>query len=291
MKVSVTSYSFNRLLKNGTLNQLTAMQKAKELGFDAMEFSNITPHDGSSIEDYAKMLRREADKMDFPIVSLVIGADLINGREGRTPEEEVAHVKRMVDVGAILGVKTMRHDVLYSLGGYKSFDALLPTLAKRVSEIAEYAKTKGIKTCVENHGYICQDPDRVERLFNAVESDNFGLLCDMGNFLCADADPVRSVSTVAPYAVFVHAKDFYVKSGNTDNPGGGYFLSRGGNYLKGTIVGHGNVPVKQCLKILKKAGYDGYVSLEFEGMEDNYEALTIGLANLRRFIGEIETQI
>ena len=288
MKVCVTSYSFNKLLKKGEYNQLTAMQKAKEIGFDAMEFSGILPHDGSSMEEYAKMLRREADKIDFPIVSLVISADLINGYEGRTVEEEIAHVKRMVDIAEILGVKTMRHDVLYSLGAYKSFDALLPTLAERVTEIAEYAKTKGIKTCVENHGRICQDPDRVERHFNAVKSDNFGILCDMGNFLCADADPVKAVSLIAPYAVFVHAKDFYVKPGNTDFPGKGYFLTRGGNYIKGTITGHGIVPVKQCLGILKRAGYDGYVSLEFEGMEENIEALTIGLENLRRFIKELE---
>ena len=287
MKTCVSSYSFNKLMQKGELNQLTAMLKAKELGFDAMDFSGINPHDGKSVIEYAKMLREEADKIDFPIVSLVISADLINGRDGRTPEEEIEYVKGMVDVGAILGVKTMRHDAVSSLGKYKSFDALLPTLAKRIDEIAEYAKTKGIKTCVENHGKLCQDPDRVERLFNAVESDNFGLLCDMGNFLCTDADPVKAVSLVAPYAVFVHTKDFYVKPGNTDNPGGGHFISRGGNYLKGTIIGHGVVPVKQCMKILKNAGYNGYFSIEFEGMEDNIEALTIGLANLKRFIAEL----
>jgi len=288
MKVCVTSYSFNKLMKRGEMTQLGTVKAASELGFDAIEFSGIVPHDGSSEIEYAKKLREEADRYSLPIVSFVCGADLINGRDGRSAEEEVAHVKEMVDIAAILGVKTMRHDVLYSLGEYKSFDALLPTLAKRVSEIAEYAKTKGVKTCVENHGFICQDPDRCERLFNAVESENFGLLCDMGNFLCADADPVKSVSTVAPYAIFVHAKDFYVKPGNNDNPGEGFFTSRGGNYLKGTIVGHGSVPVKQCLAILKKAGYDGYVSLEFEGMEENLEALRIGLGNLRRFIAEIE---
>ena len=288
MNVCVTSYSFNKLIKKGELNPLTAMQKAKELGFDAMEFSNLVPHDGSTLEEYAKMLRAEADKMEFPIVSLVFSADLANGREGRTIEQEIEYIKRMINVGEILGVKTIRHDVISSLGAYKSFDAALPVLAKRISEIAEYARGKGIKTCVENHGFICQDPERVERLYNAVESDNFGILCDMGNFLCADADPVKAVSIVAPYAIFVHAKDFYVKPGNTDNPGSGHFMSRGGNYLKGTIVGHGDVPIKQCLKILRKAGYNGYVSIEFEGMEDNIEALTIGLANLRRFIAEIK---
>ncbi len=287
MNVCVSSYSFNRLMQRGEMTQLSTIKAAKELGFDGIEFADIRPHDGSTPEDYARALRAEADKYELPIISFVFGADLINGRDGRTVEEEIANVKRMIDIGEILGVKLIRHDVLYSLGAYKSFDALLPTLAARVSEISEYAKTKGIRTSVENHGYICQDPDRCEKLYNAVTSDNFGWLCDMGNFLCADADPVLAVSRMAPYVIFAHAKDFYVKSGDTDNPGTGFFKSRGGNYLKGTIVGHGNVPVKQCLGILKRAGYDGYLSLEFEGMEEVMTALEIGLANLRRFISEI----
>ncbi len=287
MQICVSSYSFNRLMVRGELTQLDTIKKAKELGFDGIEFAGINPTGGDSQIDYAKKLRAEADAEGMPIISFVFGADLINGTGGRTPEEEVEYVKGMIDIGEILGVKIIRHDVLYSLGAYKSFDALLPTLAERVSRISEYGKTKSIKTSVENHGYICQDPERCERLFNAVQSDNFGLLCDMGNFLCVDADPAEAVSRVAPYTVFAHAKDFYVKKGNTDNPGAGYFMTRGGNYLKGTIAGHGDVPVKQCLRILKRAGYDGFISLEFEGMEENIEALTIGLANLRRFISEI----
>ena len=287
MKTCVSSYSFSKLMKKGELNQLTAMKKAKELGFDAMEFSSINPHDGSTPIEYAKMLRREADALDFPIVSLVIPADLINGRDGRTPDEEVEFVKSMVDIAEILGVKTMRHDATSSLTRYRSFDAALPELAERINEITEYARKKGIKTCVENHGYICQDPDRVERLYNAVNNDNFGLLCDMGNFLCVDAEPTKAVSLVAPYTVFVHTKDFYVRSGSLDAPGAGYFMNRGGNYLKGTIVGHGNVPVKQCLRALKRAGYDGYVSVEYEGIEDCIAGITRAVANVKSFISLI----
>lgn len=288
MKICVSSYSFNNLMSKGEMSQLDTIKKAKELGFDGIEFADLAPHDNMSNEQYVRMLKEEADRCELPIISFVFGADLINGTAGRTPAQEVEYVKSRVDLAEIMGVGIIRHDVLYSLGSYKSFDALLPVLADRVSEISEYAKTKNIKTSVENHGFICQDPDRCERLFNAVSSDNFGLLCDMGNFLCADADPAKAVSTVAPYTVFAHAKDFYVRNGNEEAPGKGYFTSRGGNYLKGTIIGHGNVPVKQCLKILKRAGYDGFVSLEFEGMEENIEALRIGLSNLRRFIRELE---
>ena len=38
---------------------------------------------------------------------------------------------------------------------------------------------------------------------------------------------------------------------------------------------------------LKKAGYDDYISIEFEGMEPVFEALRIGLANLKRYWSEI----
>ncbi|HBN95766.1 MAG TPA: sugar phosphate isomerase/epimerase, partial [Firmicutes bacterium] len=81
-----------------------------------------------------------------------------------------------------------------------------------------------------------------------------------------------------------HAKDFYVKSGNGPNPGQGWFLSRGGNYLRGAIVGHGGVPVLQVLNIMKNANYSGFISIEFEGIEDPLKAIPIGLENLRRYM-------
>ena len=288
MKICVSSYSFTKLMNKGELDQLSAIAKAKELGFDGIEFAGIKPHDGSSNEEYARKLKAEADRLEFPVASFVFGADLINGTEGRTPDQEVEYVKSMVDIGQILGVPVIRHDVLYSLGDYPDFSAVIPELSCRVRQVTEYAAGKGIRTSVENHGFICQDPDRCVALHEAVNHPNFGLLCDIGNFLCADAEPAAAVAMVAPYAIFAHAKDFYVKSGDQPDPGRGFFKSRGGNYLKGTIIGHGNVPVVQCLQTLKDTGYDGFLSLEFEGMEDNIEALQIGLENLRRYISELK---
>ena len=88
----------------------------------------------------------------------------------------------------------------------------------------------------------------------------------------------------APYAIHAHAKDFHIKSGNGENPGAGFFQSRGCNYLRGAIIGHGDVPVRQCINALKRAGYDGYLMVEFEGMEDPIKGISVGLDNLRRFI-------
>jgi sugar phosphate isomerase/epimerase len=140
---------------------------------------------------------------------------------------------------------------------------------------------------VENHGFFAQDSERMEKLVTAVDHPNFGLLVDMGNFLCVDEEPEKAVGRLMPYAFHVHAKDFHVKSGNQPNPGRGWFSSRGGNYLRGAVIGHGDVPIVQCLKIMKGKNYDGILSIEFEGMEEPLEGIAIGLENLRSFVDRV----
>ncbi len=150
--------------------------------------------------------------------------------------------------------------------------------------IRERAAERGIGTMTENHGFFSQDAARVEKLINTVAHPNFGALVDAGNFMCADEDPTLSVSILAPYAVHVHAKDYHYKSGMHPNPGQGWFQTRAGNYLRGAILGHGEANFAQSIRILKKAGYDGYVAVEFEGMEDKLLGIQCGLANLKSYI-------
>ena len=142
----------------------------------------------------------------------------------------------------------------------------------------------GVGTMTENHGYFSQDCARVEKLINTVAHPNFGALVDVGNFMCADEDPVKSVGIMAPYAKHVHAKDFHWKSGMDVNPGEGWFRTRAMNYIRGAIIGQGEAKVYQSIQILKSKGYDGYVTVEFEGMEDNLKGIRIGRDNLARFI-------
>ena len=260
MKIAVSTYSFNPLLLSGAITQFACIEKAVEMGFDAIEFVDILPHDGSSAEEYAKKLRAECEKHSLPISNYTFGADFLTD----------------ATTGFAAGSR-----------GFRGFEEALPRLAEGCRAVTEYAAEKGIRTMVENHGLFCQDSCRVEKLINRVAHENFGLLCDMGNFLCVDEDPSLAYSRVAPYAFYAHAKDFHVKSGMEPNPGEGYWQSRGGNYLRGAIIGHGNVPVKQCLSILKNAGYNGTIAVEFEGLEDSFKGISIGLANLRRYTAEV----
>lgn len=278
MKVSVSSYSFSKYREQTKCDDFAICDLAKEIGFEGIEFAGLNSEEPL---EHAAKVREYCEKIGLSIVSYTIGADFLNG----DPEKTVENMCRQVDIAAALGAPLMRHDVCYSLkkeplyNWRKAADEMAPYIRK----VTEYAAEKGVRTCSENHGYIFQAPERVEALILAVNHENYGWLCDIGNFLCADAEPTKSVAIAAPYTFHVHAKDFLFKKGEKPE---GFFETTGCNGLRGTVLGHGVVPVKQCLNILKKAGYDGWVSLEFEGMEDNKEALKIGYNYLKQLTAE-----
>ena len=286
MKFAVTSYSFQKLLNSGEYTHLTLVEKVKEMGFDAIEFTDLIVPEGKTELEYAKEICAEADRVGLEISSYTIGADMLNGCDGNF-EKEIDRIKAKVDVAEVLGVKFMRHDAGWGYNderkSYMGFNEALPVFIKGCKAVTEYAKTKGIVTMIENHGFFCQDSDRVEKIVCGVADPNFGVLFDCGNFLCADENPVVAAGKLANYVKYVHAKDFFIRSGMLYDPGCGFFRTRGGNYLRGTIVGQGDAPVKQCVEVIKNSGYDGYLSVEFEGIEDNIQAVEQGLKNLKYF--------
>ncbi len=281
MKTSVSSYSFGSYLNDDKLGYMGIIEKAKELGFDGIEFT-----DAGYVcnPDNARKIKEKCAEVGISVVAVVLGACLL-------PDDCQANIDNIcsvIDIAEIMGAPIVRFDVAPAQpktdGRARSYDSIIADLVEPIRKVADYAAAKGICTCTENHGFFSQDACRVEKLVNAVNHPNFGALVDIGNFMCADEDPTLSTGIMAPYAVHAHAKDFHLKSGMDVNPGNGWFQTRAGNYLRGAIIGHGDAKAFQSIQTLKRAGYDGFISIEFEGMEDNLTGLAIGLANLKRFI-------
>lgn len=289
MKIGISSYSFQRLFNRGETDIFGAIDFAKKTGYDCIEFVDfIAPKDKAGRLEWVAKVRAHCEAVGIEISAWTIGADFLNAFDGDTAKE-VARLKDEVDICEALGAKLMRHDITQGFKnraiGARSWQDAIRVIAPAIREVTEYAAAKGIRTCSENHGYFFQDSSRVEALILAVNHPNYGWLVDMGNFACADEDSARAVGVAAPYAFHVHAKDFLYKSGAEGQPDESWFPTRGGNFLRGTIVGHGIVPIGQCVSILKKAGYDGTVSLEFEGSEEVFDAVTKGYAKLKACIG------
>ena len=276
MKIGVSSYSFSKYMNQTGANYFTICDLAKKMGYDAIEFIDLSleVQPAESLTELAKAIRRHCEEIDLPIAAYTVSADFLRPNEVQTVMEKV-------DIAEALGAKVLRHDASWSLPEDMDWRQLIDQIAPDIRQVTEYAAKKGIRTCTENHGYVLQDAERVETLIRTVNHPNYGWLVDMGNFLCADDLPVHAVPIAAPYAFHVHVKDFLYKPADAENPGQGWFPSRNGSYLRGTVAGHGVVPIRRCLETLKKAGYDGVVSYEFEGMEENLPALEAALAFLR----------
>lgn len=290
MKYYVSSYSFDQMIKAGKIKQIDAIALAKDLGFDGIEFAGLLPDENETDEAFAKRVKAECDAQGMEIGAYATAADFLRC-ENSDIQKEIDRLKKEVDLAAILGVKKMRHDASYGavtqVNSRVSFEGALPVMAKGCLEVTKYAETLGIRTMVENHGFFCQNSRDVEQLINRVNHPNFGALADMGNFFCADEDSAVAIARMIPYLFHVHAKDFHKKPANGVNPGCGWFLSRGGNYLRGAIIGNGDVPVLSCLRLLQRAGYDEAVTLEFEGMEDPMVGIRVGFENLKNMMAMV----
>lgn len=50
------------------------------------------------------------------------------------------------------------------------------------------------------------------------------------------------------------------------------------------------LPLATCLQVMRNAGYDGPLSIEFEGIEEPLEGIALGLEYLRRLTSSPTTQ-
>ena len=281
MLIGVSSYSFSQAIGDGRMTMLDVIPMAKEMGYEGVEIVKTVSDE--EMRALAPKLFEQSKEYDMPIIAYRVGADfLLKG-----VDEQVEELKKEIEIAAILGTRRMRHDATGGKdkdGNEVSWEDALPILAEGYSRVTEYAAGIGIKTMIENHGYFAQDAYRVKQLVETVNHKNFGWLVDIGNFMCADETPAESVKIAANYAVHVHAKDFHTKKKGEYVPKFGWFPTRSGNELRGSLVGHGDVNVPECLAILKNAGYDGWLSVEFEGIEDCLVALRKNLEVLRGLV-------
>lgn len=285
MKLGISTYSLHSAFASGELTVEGVLETIAELG---AEHAEIVPL-GYSLTEKPELIATIADtarRCGLELSNYAIGANFAD-LDDRAWEMEVERVKTEVDHCAALGIKKMRHDVASSPDlSIGHFLAELPRLAEACRIVADYASRFGITTSVENHGYFIQHSDRVQALVNAVGRDNFRTTLDIGNFLCADENPLTAVANNASLASMVHVKDFYVRPSGR-KPGEGWFQSSGGNWLRGAIVGQGDIDIPAALGLVKKSGYDGYISIEFEGMEECRKGTKHGFEYVKRAWDEL----
>lgn len=295
MRLGLSSYSLDREIEQSRMTLEQAMDFAAAQGAECMElvpFAFRFDEEKTGKTDFSAInrIKRHAGDAGIALCNYSVLADFC--REGEELEREIARVCHEVDIAAELGVPRMRHDVCafrrpQARNTLADFEIWLPVMAEAAARVCAHGKKRGVMTLIENHGFFANGCDRVERILQRVENENYGLLLDTGNIVCVDEDAAVAAATLAPLARMVHLKDFYIR---TRDPGdatqfdcaGSWFRSRGGKYLRGAILAQGDLDMEAVLGALKKSGYDGDMVIEFEGLEEAKYASAVSLKNARR---------
>ena len=265
-KLSLAQWSVHKaILDEKSLNPLDFAKKANELGFEGIEYvsqlykKELTNYENPKIgmENLLKSLKDSSEKYQVKNVLIMVdGEGNLASLDPAERNQSVENHKKWVDAAAYLGC----HSIRVNAHGQGSAEEVANAAIESLSELSHYAKEKNINIIVENHGGYTSNGAWLSDVMTRIGKDNVGTLPDFGNFCqtknygsindknCENAyDIYKGVKELMPFAKGVSAKS--------------YDFSEDGNQPKIDYV--------KMLKIVKKAGYNGYIGVEYEGSNLN----------------------
>ena len=297
MKIGLSTYSMVNRIEDGSMTVTDVMDFAKKIGSEHIELVpfGFTLYDDKLTYTFNDKLiweiKEKSDTIKLPISNYAVLGDLLKP-DNDAREAEIRRLSRHIDVAAKLGISLMRHDISSFRRPLDSntpieFERWFPVMVEACRRLADYASEYNITTLVENHGFFVNGSDRIIRLIEEVDRSNFRMLVDTGNFACVDEDCAVATEKSMPFAVMVHLKDFYIRKkdrlpgigGMFRCDSGSWFSSNSGLYmLRGSILAQGDIEMRYIFNSIANSGFNGYASVEFEGMEDNAVGSEAGIA-------------
>jgi sugar phosphate isomerase/epimerase len=206
---------------------------------------------------------------------------------------QVEGQKRAIDLAADLGVRWCR-----VLSGQRRPDVPVEDgirwVVECIRQVLPYAESKGIVLAMENHykdGFwqfpeFAQKADVFHRIVESIDSPWFGVQYDPSNAVVAGDDPVALLGRVKHRVVTMHASDRYLDPGTTleDMKQADGTLGYPKNLHHG-VVGRGLNDYDAIFRILREAGYAGWISIEdgVNGMEEMKESVDFLKAKIAQY--------
>jgi L-ribulose-5-phosphate 3-epimerase len=237
LPLSLAAWSLHRAFFAGEIDQLGMLRAAGEFGFTGFEMVNtFFP---SPQYEYLRTLKAEADALAVRLVLIMCDGEGDTAAVERTERLQAArNHRRWIDVAAALGCHAIRVNVR---GDAADPDAMRERAAESLAAILAYAAGE-VRILLENHGGLSSNPDWLVSLVRLVNDPGLGTLPDFGNFP-PEVDRYAAVAALMPFAGGVSAKchDFAPDGAET------------------------RIDFARMLQIVRAAGYEGYIGVEYEG--------------------------
>jgi len=266
VKVGIDSYCYHRFF-----GEVYPQQQApsREMSLeDFIDRAHELQVDGVSLEScfvprkddpgYLHSIKSRLDEYSFDRVYAWGHAD---GLEGGKSETEYNEMIRSLDHAQQIGANVMRVVGSSFTFRFENHQEQIDRLVTMFKAAVQVAADYDIKLAIENH--IDFTGQEILQLLEEVDSPYLGLNFDTGNFARLLDDPVRAMEKLAPHTLATHIKDLKV------NPEAAvddwYFFST-------TPVGDGFIDNLQLARLLKKAGYQGFLAMELDFLHPTYNA-------------------
>ncbi len=218
--------------------------------FNVHKIEPWSPIFPSTDPKYLKQLRSAVEKAHSAIVDIAVDAGHSQyAMDADEREKSVTGSKHWIDVGAALGSPSIRTHIDSAKDSKPDVGRASDTLAR----VADYAAKKNVVVHLENDNPVSEDPFFIVQIIEKVNNPWLRALPDFGNSVAAhDEDfAYRAID-----AMFAHAYGIcHVKDGEVDDDGKA-----------------SHVDLARTFAILKKHGYKGYCSIEYDAPGDPYKA-------------------
>ena len=272
IKLSVSSYSYWHF-KGDKFPIQRVIDEAAKMGLDEIDVLHrqMESEDNAYLQD----IKKHAFLNGIALTCLSIHQGFVTPDKAEL-QKHVDHTNHCIELAYKMGIPCLRLNT-GRWNTIKSFDELM---ANRGIEpiLPGYTEDDGYKWCVdgiqqclkkaeecgvllalENHWGLGSTPEGMLRIHDTVNSPWLGLLMDTGNFL---ENPYNKLEKIVSKTSFVQAKTYY---------GGGEWYSLDLDY-------------QRIIAMLKKANYQGYISIEFEGKEPGTVGVQKSVDLLRKYL-------
>jgi sugar phosphate isomerase/epimerase len=234
------AYSYSKHFDAGKLTMEEFFRKAADLGVRGVD---VTTYWLKSTEaDYLNSLRHLAFKNGLGFSGAAIRTEMCQSYAVNR-EEQIRNIQHWVDATDRLGAPHLRV-FTGDVPEHATVEQGISWVVEVMKAACEYGAKRGITIGIESHHGLSARAAEIVQIMRQVNSPYAGINVDVTNFEAkADEDMYSDIAACIPYATHVHVRDRF---GATGRP----------------------VDLERVWQMFAKAGYRGYMSVEYEGEED-----------------------
>jgi sugar phosphate isomerase/epimerase len=258
-QIALSQFSFAGEFWTKQLDNLDFAAKSKELGIRGLDYCSMFFADKAKDTAYLnEMKKRAADAGCYNLRIMIDNEGVLGDLDQTKRVKAIENHYKWMDAAAIIGCPMIRVNV----EGEGDPKDVAKAAVDSLGRLIEYGKKQQTDVIVENHVGISCNGAWLAGVMKELNNPHGGTLADFGNFCinrtkpetndiagwmktkCLEEyDRYKGIEEIMPYAKGVHAKT--------------HLFDGSGNDLETDFY--------KMFKIIKKSGFTGWVSIEYEG--------------------------